>query len=357
MTSHEARIRSSEDDFDAEKLLTLRGKLSLTVEREEHGQRLDQFLTRRMGWRSRNSIVHLIDEGKVELQDRSARASRKVRAGESVLVRLPKPKRDRDLEQAGGAGPLTVLYEDEDLVVVDKPAGIPVHPGGRLLHQTVITELHHRYRVYGDPERDIIPKLCHRLDLETSGILVVGKSDQVVAEVGRQLRERETVKEYLAIVHGMMEQDSTVLEAPLGPALHSQVQLRQCVRADGAPSKTGIAVEKRYQEFTLVRLRLHTGRRHQLRVHLQHLGHPIVGDKLYGLDEDFFLAYYEGRLTPEMHQRLMLPRQALHATHLALRHPRDGRKLVLSSPLPQDLAEFLTKIEERPDRDAAGCRR
>ena len=327
-------------------LSTLRGKLRLMVEPGEHSMRLDQFLVGRLRWRSRTSIEQLISTGKVELVGRSARPSRKVQSGEHVEVLLPRPKRDTDLGVDGAEIALPVLHEDRWLVAVDKPAGIPVHPGGRLLYKTVITELHRRYRRYGDPERDVVPKLCHRLDLETSGVLLVAKADAVVAEVGRQLRERETIKEYLAVVHGRFPDAVQEVDAPIGPALESAVSMKRGVRPDGAPARTTIWRERLAGAFSLVRVRLHTGRRHQIRVHLQHLGHPIVGDKLYGLDEDLFLAYYEDRLNARALAELRLPRQALHAARIRIRHPAKDRPLEVRSPLPDDLEQFL---EENPE--------
>lgn len=329
-----------EEDRDREKLSTLRSRLRLIVQPGEEA-RLDRFLAVRMQWRSRTRIVALIEEGKVVLQGRAARPSRKVRAGEEILIELPAPKRDLELAATGGEIPLPVLYEDRHLLAVDKPPGVPVHPGGRLLHRTVITELHRRYRRYGDPARDIVPKLCHRLDLETSGVLLVAKDDAICAEVGRQLREREAIKEYLAIVHGRVAVREQVLDLPIGPAVGGRVQMRRAVRSDGLPSRTGIRVEAFFGGFTLVRLRLFTGRRHQIRVHLSHLGHPIVGDKLYGLDEDLFLAYYEDRLDESLRRKLLLPRQALHATRVVLMHPVERTQLEIQSPLAPDLEAFL----------------
>ena len=337
----ERRIRSREVEFDSKKLTTLRGRLSILVESHENGMRLDRFLASRMAWRSRTKIEQLIDEGKVELEGRSARASRKVRTGEEILVTLPKPKRDLELEATGGEISLPILYEDADLVAVDKPPGIPVHPGGRLLHRTVITELHHRYRVYDDPERDIIPKLCHRLDLETSGVLLVGKSDAVVAKMGRQLHEHTTEKHYLALVHGNPMATDWIMDEPIGSDEHSAVQLKRRVRADGQSAKTGVRVLQHFEGFSLVRLRLYSGRRHQIRVHLSHAGFPIVGDKLYGLSEDYFLAYYEERMSEEMSRQLLLPRQALHAERLVFEHPRSAHRIEIESPLAEDLQAFM----------------
>src|SRR5262245_41870059 len=331
----------------------LRSRLRLTVDGDEEGLRLDHFLAKRCPWRSRTKIEELIENGRVELADRAARPARKVRAGETVVVHLPRPKRELDLRRAGnGPRELPILPQDAGLLAIDKPPDLPVHPGGRLLEDTVITRLHERFGVKPDDEKGekaaadedetrIVPKLCHRLDLETSGVLLVAKSDAVAAEMGRQMRARSTTKEYLAIVHGVVRDDSFTIDAPLGDHLASLVSNRRMVVPDGSPSRTGVTVERRFREFTLVRGRLFTGRRHQIRCHLHHAGHPIVGDKIYGLDEQFFLAYYEERLDEAMLARLLLPRQALHAARLVVTHPTSGAPLEVTSPLPADLAGFL----------------
>lgn len=345
-----------------------RTHLKLIVGRDEGGLRLDRFLAKRCTWRSRTKIEELIEEDQVELAGRAARPSRKVRAGETVLVKLPRPRREVDHAALGPLPGLPILFEDEHLVAVDKPAGIPVHPGGRLLEDTVITRLQERFgkaaaaaatvasdasdrsgkSSTSDAAPPIVPKLCHRLDLETSGVLLVAKSDAVAAEMGRQMRRRETVKEYLALVHGVVPEDEFVVDAPIGDHPASQIHNRRGVVPDGSPSKTGVTVERRFGSgatgFTLVRCRLFTGRRHQIRCHLHHRGFPIVGDKVYGLDETLFLAYFEERLDAEALRRLLLPRQALHATRLVVSHPKTKQPLEITSPLPEDLKAFIDTL-------------
>jgi len=335
------------DAADAARLSTLRSRLRLVVDGHEAGMRLDQFLAKRCPWRSRTKIEELIRQGQVEMVGRSARPSRKVWAHETILVRLPRPKRELDLHRAGAPATLDVLHEDRDLIAVNKPPDIPVHPGGRLLEDTVITRLHERFGVGApgfDPETGIVPKLCHRLDLETSGVLLVAKSDPVAAEMGRQMRGRETIKEYLALVHGTVRDETFVIDAPIGDHPTSLVANRRAVVPGGSPSRTGVTVERRYRDFTLVRCRLWTGRRHQIRCHLHHAGFPLVGDKIYGLDESYFLAYYEERLDDAMRTRLMLPRQALHAERLVVAHPRGGDPLAVRAPLWPDFAELLATL-------------
>jgi 23S rRNA pseudouridine1911/1915/1917 synthase len=332
-----------------------RTRLRLIVGRDEAGMRLDQFLAKRCTWRSRTKIEELIHDDQVELDGRSARPSRKVHAGETILVKLPRPRREVDLGARGPLPGLPILFEDPHLIAVDKPAGIPVHPGGRLLEDTVITRLQERFRAAKPADEEaIVPKLCHRLDLETSGVLLVAKSDAVAAEMGRQMRRRETVKEYLALVHGVVDEDSFVIEAPIGDHPASLIHNRRGVVPGGSPSKTGVTVEQRFRSFTLVRCRLFTGRRHQIRCHLHHRGFPIVGDKVYGLDETFFLAYFEERLDAGILRQLLLPRQALHATRLVATHPKTKEPLAVDSPLPADLKAFIDTLERWPRRGSAG---
>lgn len=342
---HNARIRSKAGDVDSQKLMSLRERILLVVEPFEQGMRLDQFLASRMTWRSRTKIRSLIKEGEVELQGRSALPSRRVSTQEEIHVRLPRPRRQTDWDEERDLT-LPVLYEDRWLLAIDKPAGIPVHPSGRLLHRTVITELHRVYRNFEDPERDVIPKLCHRLDLETSGVLLVAKDDRVVAAVGRQLAARTTVKEYLAIVYGTVPWKKLDIQDPLGILPDRRIHVKRAVVPGGEAAHTGVTVEQLYEGFSLLRIRLHTGRRHQIRVHLAHAGHALVGDKMYGPSEDHFLAYSAGRLDAAAMQELQLPRQALHAAHLRLKHPITGEDLEILSPLPTDLSGFLA--QQRP---------
>jgi len=346
-----ARLRRHDPDEEPGPDSDADNRIELRVDAEEHGQRLDRFLAQRLQWRSRSSVERLIKDGKVELDQRSPRPSRKVQSGELILVQLPKARREVELDAREGDDEIEVIHEDRWLLAVNKPAGIPVHPGGRLLHRTVITELTRRYR---KKEPELTPKLCHRLDLETSGVLLLGKDDQVVTEIGRQLRERTAHKEYRAIVHGEISDDEFEVDAPVGPSLSSEIELRRQVRPDGEEARTSFQVERRFRSFTLLRIQLHTGRRHQIRVHLHHLGYPIVGDKLYGLDERFFLAYHQDRLDAEMLEELILPRQALHACRLRLTHPARNEELDLHAPLPPELADFLESLEPIPEGGRKG---
>jgi 23S rRNA pseudouridine1911/1915/1917 synthase len=210
-----------------------------------------------------------------------------------------------------------IISEDDDLLVINKPAGLVCHPTKTDEYSSLIS------RVRLHLGKNSQPQLVNRLDRETSGVTIVAKT----AIAARQLRKlwegREVEKVYLAIVHGNVQPDHGTIDAPLGKDESSKVAVKDCVRADGAAALTEFWVERRFQRaefspgsFSLLRIRLHTGRKHQIRIHLVHIGHPIVGDKLYGGDEDLYLALVEDRLTEEQRQRLILRNHALHAVRV-----------------------------------------
>ncbi len=320
--------------------------------------RCDAFLTRFMTWRSRTSIQRLIKEGKVALVRGGAKSSRMlggtglkastiVLPGDLLHVMLPKPKRDVEAILHDPDDPIIrPLFEDRWLLALNKPPNVPVHPAGQHLHRTIITALNKLYRKPDDPERDIVPKLCHRLDLETSGVLLCGKDDDAHRLVSEQMFARTPEKEYLAIVHGVPAEDHGMIDLPIGPALRRRVQVMKGVRYDeeGKPSRTEYWVEKKFSEFALLRLRLHTGRMHQIRVHCSAIGHPLVGDKIYGGDDSIFLRYYDGAMTDDDRKQLILSRHALHAHRLRITHPMTNEPLEIVAPLADDMAELLGRL-------------
>jgi 23S rRNA pseudouridine1911/1915/1917 synthase len=341
------------DDFDVRVLDGRTESLSYRVEDAELGLRLDQFLARRLSWRSRTSVARLLDDGLVSLPGRAARASRRMLAGDVVTVQLPRPVRDEALVPRGADTPwLPRLFEDELLIAIDKPAGVPVHPAGRLLHHTVITALHREYRNHDDPQLDVIPKLCHRLDLETSGVLLVAKTQAALIFVQSQFERRTVRKEYLVLVHGVVGPDEGLIDLPLGPSADGRLRPQHAVRHDiGQPARTRFAVRRRWAAHTLCAIELLTGRHHQIRLHMAALGHPVVGDKLYGADDGVFLRYSAHALTDADHEALQLPRQALHSHALEFVHPVKGPMRV-ESPWPAELAAFTDALPDPGSRVA-----
>jgi 23S rRNA pseudouridine1911/1915/1917 synthase len=214
-----------------------------------------------------------------------------------------------------------IIAEDSDLLVINKPAGLVCHPTKADAYSSLIG----RIRLYLGP--DIRPQLINRLDRETSGVTLVAKNEATARQIRRLWEQRQVRKEYLAIVHGHPDLDHCLIEASIGKDEASRVAIKDCVRPDGAWARTEFQVQQRFsrvipalgaspapeQPFSLLRVHAETGRKHQIRIHLAHAGHPIVGDKLYGGDEDLYLALVEDRLTPDQRGRLILPHQALHA--------------------------------------------
>jgi 23S rRNA pseudouridine1911/1915/1917 synthase len=302
--------------------------LTFPVAREHAGQRLDRFVQSRIPRLSRTRAQQIVRACAYAKDGRKRRASERVRFGEVVLIVRP-PMPEPETPQDFG-----VLHEDDDVLVVDKPAGLPMHPTATYHKHTLTWLLRERY---GVPT----PHIAHRLDRETSGVVVCGKHRGAERTLKLQFEHREVQKWYLAIVRGRIEANDGEIVGPLergDPRDYGGLHLLMEIRPDGAPAETRFTVVDRKSDATLVSLEPKTGRQHQLRVHLASIGHPIVGDKLYGPDGIApFLEQIETGLTPSLIERLGHERQALHAHRVELRHPRDGSPFVAISPLPADL--------------------
>ena len=306
-------------------------ELSLTIPPEQAGQRLDQALAALLPDYSRSRLKTWIESGEVRVDGRVMRPRDKVFGGESVAVVAVLPEETRAAAQAI---PLVLVHEDKHLFVVDKPAGLVVHPGAGNPDQTLQNAL-----LALDPKLAALPRagIVHRLDKDTSGLLVVARTLPAHTALVRMLGEREVHREYECICRGVMTAGGTV-DAPIDR--HPTDRVRMAVREGGREAVTHYRVIKRYRAHTHVRVQLETGRTHQIRVHLAHAGYPIVGDRVYG-----------GRLTlpkgasEALRQAVRdFPRQALHAARLQFAHPVTGKPLECVSPLPADMRGLLDAL-------------
>jgi 23S rRNA pseudouridine1911/1915/1917 synthase len=304
-------------------------------------KRLDRYLVDRVPFLSRTQIQKLIEESAVTVNGRVPKSSTHLRRGDTVVATLPPPPSGAiQAEEI----PLDVIFEDEHLIVLNKPAGLIVHPARAHKSGTLVNALAWHFKHVSGGElsgvgKDLArPGIVHRLDKFTSGCIVAAKGDTAHWRLAKQFEKRQTEKRYLAVVHGEVSPDVSVIDLPLGK--HPTVREKYAVRQDdsGKPSKTTVRVREVYRGFTLVELELHTGRTHQIRVHLSHRGYPIVGDDLYGgkhvSERDLVPADDPGR--DSLSDAPLLTRQCLHATMLGFRHPMTEKPMRFEAPLPGD---------------------
>ncbi len=330
----------------------------IAVPAEAAGQRLDRFVAGHLEGMSRSRVQLLIEQGGLRVEGQPQKASFKLRGGERVTVAgEPHPA---PLRAAPEAIPLDVVYEDNDLAVVNKPAGMMVHAGAGATEEarnqgTLVNALLYRFQMLSLMGGELRPGIVHRLDKETSGLIVVAKNDRAHAALSAMFAARRVEKTYLALVHGTIERDKGTITAPIGrdPVRRTRMSTRPGEQTRSAVSHYRVLrrLETRFGRFTLVSVRIETGRTHQIRVHMASIGHPVVGDTLYGgaaqLRDQRALAAAPSRAArrnaePET---LRLGRNFLHAAQLALAHPLTGKPMQLEAPLPAELTTFLARLE------------
>jgi 23S rRNA pseudouridine1911/1915/1917 synthase len=292
------------------------------AEPSDAGRRLDQALHLRMPEFSRARIQDWIKSGRVRVDGVERRASYPLRAGESVEA---DPAAPPPLRASPEAIPLTILYEDDDLVAIDKPAGMVVHAGAGVHSGTLVNALLHRFESLSGVGGELRPGIVHRLDRFTSGVLLVAKTDAAHRALAAQFSGRQVEKIYLALVHGAVRQETGRIERPI--ARDPVRRTRMTARLDaGRAAWSEFRVVRRFARFTLLEVRIGTGRTHQIRVHLSSMGHPVVGDTLYGAPGG------------------VLDRYFLHAHRIRFHQPASGKEIVLESPLPAELAEWMERL-------------
>ncbi len=311
--------------------------LTLRVDPEASGGRLDSWLARRLPELSRSRLQSLIEAGHVLLDGRPCRASARLRSGQAVAVYVPPPERARPEPEDI---PLAIVFEDSHLLVVNKPAGLVVHPGAGAPGGTLVNALLRHVPDLSGVGGVRRPGIVHRLDRGTSGLLVVAKDDETHRALARQFAGREVEKEYLALVLGVPAASGGTVAAPIGrDPVHRR---KMSVRAPrGREARSDYRLLEAFDGASLLRVRIHTGRTHQIRVHLASIGHPVAGDTTYG-----------GTRTPSSRRAAArdalrgLTRPALHAARLAFVHPATGERLAFEAPLPADIQHVLASLRD-----------
>lgn len=296
------------------------GKYNHTVTEEEYGLTINQILRQNYNFSARFK-TKMKFQSLVDLNGIETKGFIKPEVSDVISIRLPKETNDFEPEDI----PISVLYEDDDLLIIDKQPGIIVHPTKGHPTHTICNGV---VKYMNDTDQNFKVRFANRIDMDTSGIIVIAKNANTQNDISSQMREQTVVKKYLAIVHGIVKYDEFTIDLPVGRP--SQESIQRTVMYEGG--KDAVTDVRKIRElggkYTLVELILHTGRTHQIRVHLSHLGHPIVGDALYGGAADE-----------------LITRQALHAYHLEFRHPMNNEELIIEAPYPEDMLECIKKIE------------
>jgi len=341
---------------------------SVPVPPEAAGQRLDQFLTRQLDGVSRSRVQLLLEQGDVLIDGARPKASYKLRGGESITITgEPHPA---PLKAVAEDIPLSVVFEDADLAVIDKPAGMMVHAGSGATDDarsrgTLVNALLHRFQALSSTSGELRPGIVHRLDKDTSGLIIVAKNDRTHAALARMFSGREVRKTYIALVHGAVERQKGTITAAIGrdPVRRTRMSTRVQENARSAVSHYEVVrrLETRFGKFTLVRVRIETGRTHQIRVHMASIGNPVVGDTLYGAAGQLTAQVVANQARGKANrpgaepEKLRLGRNFLHAAELEFTHPVTTRALTLKSPLPGGLEDFLNRLEGGADANSASA--
>lgn len=292
---------------------------------DEQGLRIDVLLAKRFPELSRSHLQKLIADDLVTVNGKLIKANYKVQAEDSIRIIFPEAK---PVEIAAEAIPLDILYEDADIIVINKPRGMVVHPAAGNYAGTLVNALLEHCQDLSGINGEIRPGIVHRLDKDTSGVMVAAKNDRAHIALAEQIKNRTASRKYVAIVHGTIAEEQGIINAPIGR--HPSDRKKMAVTfSNSKEAITRFRVIERFINYTLVECKLQTGRTHQIRVHMQYISHPVVGDPKYG---------------PEK-KRFAISGQALHSAELSLKHPISDEELLFTAPVPPDMADILTKLK------------
>ncbi len=318
--------------------------IEFTVRARSGSKRIDSYLTSRFPDYSRSIIQKVIDVGAVLINGQVAKASTKIQLNDVVQVRLPELDEYAPIPEEI---PLSILFEDDHFVVIDKPPGMVVHPSKGHWTGTLVNALQFHFDKLSTVAGEHRPGVVHRLDRDTSGLILVARDDLAHGHLSQQFEKRTIQKEYLALVYGEPERDSDYIERPIGP--HPTQREKMAIRRPEDNAREAVTyyeVLERFRGFALLRCRPKTGRTHQIRVHLTHVGLPILADKLYSGRDAVTLADLTGSSLESESETILLNRQALHAHQLRLIHPSTSADLHFTAPLPLDIAKTLEALRQ-----------
>lgn len=299
------------------------GLETVTAEAEDAGTRADVFLAAKLGV-SRSNMQKLLEDGRVKRGEKIIKANYKVRAGEMFVVDIPEPE---PIEAVPENIPLDIIYEDDDVVVLNKARGMVVHPAPGNYTGTLVNALLYHCSNLSGINSAIRPGIVHRLDKDTSGIMIVAKNDSAHISLSQQIQSKTAVRTYLAVVRGNIKTDSGTIETQIARDKNDRKKMA-VVKEGGRDAITDYEVLERFGKYTLVRCKLRTGRTHQIRVHMEYLGYPLVGDPKYS----------------PMKTPFGIKGQALHSHTLEFTHPRTGERMKFEAPLPEDMHKIITRL-------------
>ncbi|MDH5542534.1 MAG: RluA family pseudouridine synthase [Nitrospinota bacterium] len=302
--------------------------ITVAVDEGEENERLDSFLAKKIRKLSRSAVARLIKEGAIVLNEKSVTANQKTKSGETFTVNIPAPE---PLEAEPENIPLDIVYEDDDIIVVNKQAGLVVHPAKGNSRGTLVNALLYHCKNLSGIGGKLRPGIVHRLDKDTSGLIAIAKNDEAHHSLSEQLKSRSMGREYVAIVRGLLKKERGIINDAIGR--HPQYRKKMSIRTEKPrEALTEYEVIERFAEHTYVRLRLKTGRTHQIRVHLSSKNHPVLGDMLYGKQKTG-----------------LIDRPALHARKMTLIHPKSGEKMEFEASIPGDIEELLAQLRKQGD--------